>query len=315
MGPVASRPLAADDGRDSLLAGTAPFADAAPDERKTVAATTSQHDSLLLLSKAATMQPIIEEEAEEASVSLTAVAGAAASQLTSTGGSFVTTGNRGALAREVVLFYFAGQGRADPIRQMFEYRGQPYKKIDIDPAYWEEKKAAGEGGEFGGGLPQVLYQDEDGEELELGQFGAILRHFGIRYGYYATGSFEMARYADPIVEAFGDLMGHLAQIIFAPADSDKTPLISAYLEFVQKYHTLVENNLAHHGGRYAAGDQVTIADFVMASYIGNYLVNPAFVAHQEAQELVSATPRFEAYVATIQQEFTYLKTRPAPGPF
>ena len=50
---------------------------------------------------------------------------------------------------------------------MFEYCGQRYKKIDIDPAYWAEKKAAGEGGEFGGGLPQIMFQDEQGEDQEL----------------------------------------------------------------------------------------------------------------------------------------------------
>lgn len=204
--------------------------------------------------------------------------------------------NKGVLQSEIVIFYFAGMGRADPIRQMFEYHGQRYKKIDIDPNYWAEKKAADEGGEFGGGLPQVMFEDENGVELELAQFGSIMRHFGMRYGYYDASSFEMSRYVDPIVETFGDLMNHLAKIIFAPNDADKMPLIFSYLEFVKKYHSMVESNLEHHGGCYAAGDQVTIADFVMASYIGNYLLNPAFVASQQAQAIVGETPNFEAYI-------------------
>ena len=123
----------------------------------------------------------------------------------------------------------------------------------------------------------------------------------------------MAQYTDPIVDTFGDLMGHLAKIMFAPADADKMPLIFSYLEFVKKFHMLVENNLEHHGGRFAAGNQVTIADFVMASYVGNYLINTAFPASSEAMATVGDTPKFEAYMQTVQDEFTYLKTRPTPG--
>ena len=59
------------------------------------------------------------------------------------------TKNQGVIPNEIILFYFPIMGRADPIRQMFEYHGQAYKKIDVDQAYWNEKKAADEGGEFG----------------------------------------------------------------------------------------------------------------------------------------------------------------------
>ena len=45
---------------------------------------------------------------------------------------------------------------------MFEYHGQPYKKVGYAPADWETKKASGEGGEFGGGLPQATFDDENG---------------------------------------------------------------------------------------------------------------------------------------------------------
>ena len=50
-------------------------------------------------------------------------------------------------------------------------------------------KARGEGGEFSGGLPQATYT-ENGVEHRLAQFGAILRHFGIRYGYYNSGNYQ-----------------------------------------------------------------------------------------------------------------------------
>ena len=59
---------------------------------------------------------------------------------------------------------------------------------------------------------------------------------------------------------------------------------------------------------------MTIADFVLASYIGNYLVNPASPVSQHGSAILGETPLFQAYTAVILAEFTYLKKRPAPGP-
>ena len=33
------------------------------------------------------------------------------------------------LTSEVTFYYFELMGRGDPLRQMFEYHGQPYKKV------------------------------------------------------------------------------------------------------------------------------------------------------------------------------------------
>ena len=66
--------------------------------------------------------------------------------------------------------------------------------------------------------------------------------------------------------------------------------------------------------RYSAGPSITIADFVLASYIGNYLVNPASPVSQLGSEILHETPLFKAYTTIILEEFTYLKKRPPPGP-
>ena len=68
---------------------------------------------------------------------------------------------------EVTFYYFEGNGRADPLRQMFEYHGQPYKKVEYSFPDWEAQKNAGNAGEFGGGLPQASYIAEDGTEQKL----------------------------------------------------------------------------------------------------------------------------------------------------
>ena len=118
---------------------------------------------------------------------------------------------------EVTFYYFEGNGRGDPLGQMFEYHGQAYKKIEETPEGWEAKKAAGQGGEFGGGLPYAECK-VGGKQMRFAQFGAILRMFCIRYGYYNTKDWKCARYHDPIVDTWADALGLSSAILFGPED-------------------------------------------------------------------------------------------------
>ena len=68
---------------------------------------------------------------------------------------------------KITIDYFnIGEGRADPIRLMFEYHGQSYEKNGMEMPAWEAQKARGDGGEFGGGLPQCRMV-MDGKNVRL----------------------------------------------------------------------------------------------------------------------------------------------------
>ena len=150
---------------------------------------------------------------------------------------------KGVLPCVVQLDYMPGMGRADPLRQMFEYHGQPYVKIDIKPEAWNERKSCGEGGEFdGGGLPQVQFRALDGTIHRLSQFGAILRFFGIKYGYYDTGNWKASAFIDPVVDTFSDLIYALAQYAMA-SDEQKPYKMEDYLVLAKNIHSLIEANL------------------------------------------------------------------------
>lgn len=90
-------------------------------------------------------------------------------------------------------------------------------------------------------------------------------------------------------------MNALAGFLFSPPDK-KDAAIQGWLAACRKYHGLVEANLVNHGGKFAASNEVTIADFVMASYIGNYLTNANFPLVQQSMATVEETPRFKAYI-------------------
>ena len=101
-----------------------------------------------------------------------------------------------------------------------------------------------------------------------------MHSFGIRYGFYNTKDWKAAGYCDPIVDCWGDLMAALGAWAYAPPGEAQDAAMVAWRAYVDKFHALVEKTLAHHGKKFIAGDKVTIADFVMASYIGNYVNNP-----------------------------------------
>lgn len=138
--------------------------------------------------------------------------------------------------------------------------------------------------------------------------------FGIRYGYYDPTDYLMSGMIDPIIDTFGDVLDQVAKLLQAAPDADQAALAEGFLSIARKYHGLVDKNIEQHGGQFACGNEVTIADFVLASYVGNYLHNPAFPISAQAKAIVGQTPRFEAYTLTVLKEFTHLKTRPTAGP-
>lgn len=165
---------------------------------------------------------------------------------------------------EVAFEYFTGFGRGEPLEQMFVYHGQKFTKRDQDIAGgWEARKAAGDGGEFGGGLPQAFITDK-GKSYRMAQFGAILRSFGIRYGYYNPRDWKACRYIDPVVDTFADVLGAQAMVAFAQDDEGRKAGMEKFLGVIVKFAKLLEANMAHHKGKFAAGNNITIADFVVA---------------------------------------------------
>ena len=106
---------------------------------------------------------------------------------------------------------------------MFEYHGQPHVKASLSEQEWGAKKNAGDCGEFGG-LPQVDIM-VGGKKVNMGQMGAILRSFGIRFGYYNPRDWKQASLIDPIVDTFADVLAGMGGVLFA--SGDKAPLIAA----------------------------------------------------------------------------------------
>ena len=137
----------------------------------------------------------------------------------------------------------------------------------------------------------------------MGQMGAVLRSFGIRFGYYDPKNWREARYADPIVDTFGDMIGAVGKFAFAP-DADKPAIMEALCSGIaHKMAKLADLNLRHHGGKFVAGNKVTIADFAMISFIENMMFNPLCPFAPRFQAYLTEFPKLKGYVMVARAEF------------
>ena len=124
----------------------------------------------------------------------------------------------------------------------------------------------------------------------------------------------MSRYADQIVDTFADCLAKSSAILFGP-ESDKEKNTQAFIAIAKLFHQMVERNLTHHGKKWAAGDNISIAEFIMASWIGNFVMNEENPLSPALKGTLDETPKFKAYCANVMQEFTHLRTRGKVGAF
>ena len=209
-------------------------------------------------------------------------------------------GKKASIPGTVDITYFnVGKGRADPLEQLVAHAGQSWKRTSV---------GFGEGptSEFGTGLPQTEINGK-----KYGQLGATLRYLGQRLGYYDPKDFKAARYCDPIVDTWGDVVGSAGGFAFAQDEEAKAAALTKFEDTCTRFHGLVEKNFAHHGGKFVAGNKMTIADFCMASYLGNFVYNPLNPISQTMQGKMDSYPKLKVYAEARETTFPYLKTRDA----
>ena len=80
---------------------------------------------------------------------------------------------------------------------------------------------------------------------------------------------------------------------------------------------LVEANIAHHKGKFAAGNSLTIADFVMAGAAQATFLNDKspMPFHGIAMKVKAECPVYCKYEETLKKELPLLTNRGAEYPF
>lgn len=89
-----------------------------------------------------------------------------------------------------------------------------------------------------------------------------------------------------------------------------------FLALAKKFYGLIEAAMNHHNGKYAAGDKITIADFVVASFVGNYaLSNPSFPVADQFKAAMDAFPKTKTLAMQLMKDCPGFMTRTEKSPF
>ena len=148
------------------------------------------------------------------------------------------------------------------------------------------RKASGSAGEFGG-MPIVHL---NGKICQ--QTNALLRQLGIQFGYYDPSDWKKAGVIDMIVETYTDAFNSIAAtIVFTPADK-KVEEMEAWRDgILTKLLTIVEKHLSVNPlDKFLTSDELTIADFALASLTFNILKNELNPVHKLCKNMLLNFP-------------------------
>jgi glutathione S-transferase len=198
---------------------------------------------------------------------------------------------------KLTYFDFHG-GRGEPARIALSMGGIPFEDVRVKGDDWARLKP---NTPFGA-LPLL---EKDGETLA--QSNAINRYVGRLTNLYPSDPWQAAL-CDETMEAVEDLTGKIAVTMFL-GDEEKKAQRKALVEGpIPFYLTRLQQRLEAHGGRYFAGDKLSVADlkvFVLLRHLKSGVLDhvptdlpdriaPKLVEHYER---IKNDPGVKAYYA------------------
>ena len=207
------------------------------------------------------------------------------------------------------LFYFDIYGRAESIRFLLSHAKVEYENVLINGEVLKELKESGKL-EFG----QVpMLETEDGKNLV--QSWAILRFLGRKYGYYPEDP-ETAWKIDSTIDAVEDYLNAYFKVNFEKDEEKKAIHKEAWLKMLPVWVTAIEKRITSNGGKYVAGEKITIADFALATIGFNMLLNEANPHYADSIGLVKDHEILRTYSHLLKESLgEHLAKRPQPRPF
>jgi prostaglandin-H2 D-isomerase / glutathione transferase len=198
---------------------------------------------------------------------------------------------------KLTYFDFHG-GRGEPARLALSIGEIPFEDDRVKPGEWESRKADTP---FGA-LPVL---EVDGQAIA--QSNAIDRYVGKLANLYPTDPWQAAL-CDEVMGAVEDIGSKIGATLFIPEEQKRTQrreLVEGPIPF---YLTRLDRRLEEHGGRYFAGDRLSVADLKVFVFIRQLKsgvldhvpadlpdrVAPRLVEHYER---VKGDPRVRAYYA------------------
>ena len=208
------------------------------------------------------------------------------------------------------LYYFDIYGRAESCRMLLHHAKVEYENVLVNGDSMEDLKGSGKL-EFG----QVpMLETEDGKHLC--QSWAILRFLGRKYGYYPEDDPEVTWKIDSTIDAVEDYLQAYLRFHFETNEERKAQLKENWLKLLPVWIQVLEKRISANGGKYIAGDKITIADFAVATVAFNFLRNEANPHFAVTAEYLKDCEVLRNYSRSIKESLgDYLEKRPQPRPF
>jgi glutathione S-transferase len=198
---------------------------------------------------------------------------------------------------KLTYFDFHG-GRGEPARLALAIGGILFEDDRVAPSDWPARKADTP---FGA-LPVL---EVDGQALA--QSNAINRYVGTLAALYPSDAWQAAL-CDEVMEAVEDINTKLAGTFFLSEEEKKTQRKALVEGPIPFFLTRLQQRLETHGGRYFAGDRLSVADlkvFVWIRHLKSGVLDhvPANLTDRVAPKLVEHyervknDPRIQGYYA------------------
>jgi glutathione S-transferase len=205
------------------------------------------------------------------------------------------------------LYYFNIFGRAESIRFLLSHAKVEYEEVDAGPIMADLKKDKLEFGQV------PLLETADGHRFV--QSWAILRYLGRTYGYYPNEA-ELAWKIDSTIDAVEDYLAAYFKFNFESNEEKKAIFKENWLKNMPIWVSAIEKRLEANGGKYIAGDKITIADFALGAVAFNLLLNEANPHYAETMPFIKDYEVLKKYANGLKEDLAaHLSTRPTPRPF
>ena len=144
---------------------------------------------------------------------------------------------------------------------------------------------------------------------------AILRALGAKYGYYTPTDAIKAYYCDVALDCFVDIHDQTNGLTMSDpmgSSEGKEDKIQALIEKVHRPAlALLSKNLEQHGGKFAAGNQLTVADCALVSVLVNIWENPVGPWTEAFKPVLADYPNVQQYNNNLREAFKARITDPS----
>ena len=136
---------------------------------------------------------------------------------------------------------------------------------------------------------------------------AALRALGARYGYYNPRDVMTSYYCDVMLDCWVDIHDQTNGLAMSDPFFSSEGKEDALEKIIEKVHrpalALLTANLEKHGGKFAAGNQLTVADCAMVAALVNIWENPAGPWSAAFKPVLAEYPKVQQYNRNLREAF------------